>query len=87
VSGLVAKSHESKSGEMNGPRVEADFVASSPSLIGTAMFLPACLSTPEVTGWRGMRTNYMHRLSELEVPTLLVHGSEDSREKQQETAS
>jgi pimeloyl-ACP methyl ester carboxylesterase len=27
--------------------------------------------------WRGMRTNYLHRLPEVEVPTLLVHGVED----------
>jgi pimeloyl-ACP methyl ester carboxylesterase len=27
--------------------------------------------------WRGMRTNYLDRLSEIEVPTLLVHGMED----------
>ena len=27
--------------------------------------------------WRGLRTNYLHRLSEIKVPTLLVHGAED----------
>jgi len=27
--------------------------------------------------WRGMRTNYLHRLSEVKVPTLLVHGIAD----------
>jgi pimeloyl-ACP methyl ester carboxylesterase len=27
--------------------------------------------------WRGLRTNYRHRLSEVKVPTLLVHGIED----------
>lgn len=27
--------------------------------------------------WCGMRTNYLHRLSEVKVPTLLVHGTED----------
>jgi pimeloyl-ACP methyl ester carboxylesterase len=27
--------------------------------------------------WTGMRTNYLDRLSEIEVPTLLVHGMED----------
>jgi pimeloyl-ACP methyl ester carboxylesterase len=27
--------------------------------------------------WRGLRTNYLHRLSEVKVPTLLVHGAED----------
>ena len=27
--------------------------------------------------WRGMRTNYLDRLSEVKVPTLLVHGMED----------
>jgi pimeloyl-ACP methyl ester carboxylesterase len=27
--------------------------------------------------WRGLRTNYRHRLPEVKVPTLLVHGIED----------
>jgi pimeloyl-ACP methyl ester carboxylesterase len=27
--------------------------------------------------WNGMRTNYLDRLSEIKVPTLLVHGMED----------
>jgi hypothetical protein len=27
--------------------------------------------------WSGMRTNYLNRLSEITVPTLLVHGMED----------
>ena len=27
--------------------------------------------------WRGLRTNYLHRLSEVRVPTLLVHGIAD----------
>jgi len=27
--------------------------------------------------WRGMRTNYLHRLSEVKVRTLLVHGTKD----------
>jgi pimeloyl-ACP methyl ester carboxylesterase len=27
--------------------------------------------------WRGLRTNYLHRLSEIRVPTLIVHGAED----------
>jgi pimeloyl-ACP methyl ester carboxylesterase len=30
----------------------------------------------EVT-WRGMRTSYLNRLSELEMPVLLVHGEKD----------
>jgi pimeloyl-ACP methyl ester carboxylesterase len=28
-------------------------------------------------GWRGLRTNYLHRLSDVKVPPLLVHGTED----------
>jgi pimeloyl-ACP methyl ester carboxylesterase len=28
-------------------------------------------------GWRGLRTNYLHRLPDVKVPTLLVHGIED----------
>jgi pimeloyl-ACP methyl ester carboxylesterase len=27
--------------------------------------------------WRGLRTNYLDRLSEIQVPTLIVHGAED----------
>jgi pimeloyl-ACP methyl ester carboxylesterase len=27
--------------------------------------------------WGGLRTNYLNRLSEVKVPTLLVHGAED----------
>jgi pimeloyl-ACP methyl ester carboxylesterase len=27
--------------------------------------------------WRGLRTNYLDRLSEMQVPTLIVHGAED----------
>ena len=27
--------------------------------------------------WSGLRTNYLNRLSEVKVPTLLVHGAED----------
>jgi pimeloyl-ACP methyl ester carboxylesterase len=27
--------------------------------------------------WRGLRTNYLNRLAEVKVPTLLVHGAED----------
>jgi pimeloyl-ACP methyl ester carboxylesterase len=28
--------------------------------------------------WQGLRTNYSHRLSEIKVPTLIVHGAEDT---------
>jgi pimeloyl-ACP methyl ester carboxylesterase len=28
-------------------------------------------------GWRGFRTNYLDRLSKIQVPTLIVHGAED----------
>jgi pimeloyl-ACP methyl ester carboxylesterase len=27
--------------------------------------------------WHGLRTNYLNRLAEVKVPTLLVHGVED----------